>query len=126
MPTPATMRQYAPRRSVGWRFRGVARFSCRQARESAALGEVLTAEPRMSTGSAAGGSAIVAGDRTHEAPRVNELVIHNARVMTCDPSRLGVGIIDHGAIVMSGAAVRWVGHDGDRPHADREIDAGGR
>jgi imidazolonepropionase len=80
----------------------------------------------MSTGSAAGGSAIVAGNRTHEALRVSELVIHNARVMTCDPARLGIGIIDHGAIVMSGAAIRWVGHDGDRPHADREIDAGGR
>jgi len=57
---------------------------------------------------------------------VSDLVIHNARVMTCDPARLGTGIIDHGAIALSGAAIRWVGPDAQRPHADREIDAGGR
>jgi imidazolonepropionase len=57
---------------------------------------------------------------------VSDLVIHNARVMTCDPARLGVGMIDHGAIALSGAAIRWVGSDAERPHADREIDVGGR
>lgn len=57
---------------------------------------------------------------------MSDLVIHNARVMTCDPSRLGVGMIDHGAIALSGTGIRWVGPDAQRPHADREIDAGGR
>jgi len=57
---------------------------------------------------------------------VIELVIHNARVMTCDPSRLGLGLIDHGAIALSGSAIRWVGDDADRPRCERELDAGGR
>ncbi|HEY6177538.1 MAG TPA: hypothetical protein VIX73_23940, partial [Kofleriaceae bacterium] len=57
---------------------------------------------------------------------MSDLVIHNARVMTCDPTRLGVGMIDHGAIALSGAAIRWVGPDAQRPHAEREIDARGR
>jgi len=57
---------------------------------------------------------------------VSDLVIHNARVMTCDPARLGVGMIDHGAIALSGGEIRWVGPDADRPRADRELDAGGR
>lgn len=57
---------------------------------------------------------------------VSDLVIHNARVMTCDPARLGVGLIDHGAIALSGAAIRWVGPDAERPRGEREIDARGR
>ncbi|HEU4729269.1 MAG TPA: imidazolonepropionase [Kofleriaceae bacterium] len=57
---------------------------------------------------------------------MSELVIHNARVMTCDPSRPGLGIIDHGAIAISGHAVRWVGPDVERPRGARELDAGGR
>jgi imidazolonepropionase len=57
---------------------------------------------------------------------VSDLVIHNARVMTCDPARLGLGLIDHGAIALSGAAIRWVGPEAERPRGDREIDAGGR
>jgi imidazolonepropionase len=57
---------------------------------------------------------------------VTELAIHNARVMTCDPARLGLGVIDHGAVVLSGRAIRWVGIDAERPRVDRELDAGGR
>jgi imidazolonepropionase len=57
---------------------------------------------------------------------VTELVIHNARVMTCDPGRHGLGIIDHGAIVIAGGEIQWVGLDGERPHAERELDARGR
>jgi imidazolonepropionase len=65
---------------------------------------------------------------------VTELVIHNARVVTCDPSRSGLGVIDHGAVVVSGGAIRWVGLDAERPHGDRDeegktlmqFDAGGR
>jgi imidazolonepropionase len=57
---------------------------------------------------------------------VTELVIHNARVVTCDPSRPGLGVIDHGAVALSGGAIRWVGDDAERPRGDRELDAGGR
>ena len=57
---------------------------------------------------------------------MSDLVIHNARVMTCDPARLGVGMIDHGALALSGGQICWVGHDADRPRGDRELDAGGR
>lgn len=57
---------------------------------------------------------------------MNELVIHNARVVTCDPSRPGLGVIDHGAVVLAGGAIRWVGDDAERPRGDREFDAGGR
>jgi imidazolonepropionase len=57
---------------------------------------------------------------------VTDLVIHNARVMTCDPARPGLGIIDHGAIVIAGGKVVWVGEDRDRPKGAREIDVGGR
>ncbi|HET7500601.1 MAG TPA: imidazolonepropionase [Kofleriaceae bacterium] len=57
---------------------------------------------------------------------MSELVIHNARVMTCDPARPGLGILDHGALAISGSAIRWVGLDAERPRGDRELDAGGR
>jgi len=57
---------------------------------------------------------------------MSELVIHNARVMTCDPARPGLGMIDHGAIAIAGGAVRWVGDDADRPRGDSTLDAGGR
>jgi imidazolonepropionase len=55
-----------------------------------------------------------------------DLVIHNARVMTCDPSRLGLGMFDRGAVAMRGGHVAWVGPDGERPRADREVDVDGR
>ncbi len=55
----------------------------------------------------------------------SDLVIHNARVMTCDPARAGLGIIDHGAIAITGGHVAWVGVDGDKPAAARTIDARG-
>lgn len=57
---------------------------------------------------------------------MTELVIHNARLMTCDPAQPGLGIIDHGAIVVAGAAIRWIGRSAERPRGDRELDAGGR
>jgi len=57
---------------------------------------------------------------------VSDLVIHNARVMTCDPARPGLGVIDHGAIALAGEAIRWVGEDAERPRGERELDAGGR
>jgi imidazolonepropionase len=53
-------------------------------------------------------------------------VVRNARVMTCDPARPGLGVIDRGAIAIAGSAIRWVGHDAERPRGNRELDAGGR
>ena len=55
-----------------------------------------------------------------------DLVIHNARVMTCDPARQGLGIIDRGSIAVSGDSIAWVGANAERPKAERTIDAGGR
>jgi imidazolonepropionase len=55
-----------------------------------------------------------------------DLVVRNARVMTCDPARPGLGVIDRGAIAIAGSAIRWVGHDAERPRGNRELDAGGR
>ncbi|MBA3820214.1 MAG: imidazolonepropionase [Deltaproteobacteria bacterium] len=55
-----------------------------------------------------------------------DTVIRNARVMTCDPARPGVGLIDHGAIAIANGAVAWVGDDADAPPANRTLDIGGR
>ena len=55
-----------------------------------------------------------------------DLVIHNARLMTCDESRFGLGMIDGGAVAIANGYVSWVGPDGERPRAEREVDAGGR
>src|SRR5438874_1313551 len=46
---------------------------------------------------------------------MTELVIHNARIMTCDAGRLDLGMIDHGAVVVSGGTITWVGHTAQRP-----------
>ncbi|HET9620863.1 MAG TPA: hypothetical protein VFP84_05840, partial [Kofleriaceae bacterium] len=57
------------------------------------------------------------------------MVIRNARLMTCDPARPGVGMIDRGALAIEAGVVRWVGEDADRPRGDSvasEVDAGGR
>src|SRR5690242_19969968 len=53
------------------------------------------------------------------------IVIRNARVMTCDPARAGLGMIDRGAIAFDGENIVWVGDDNDAP-AGTIIDAGGR
>src|SRR5262245_27440358 len=55
-----------------------------------------------------------------------DLVIRNARLMTCDPSLFGLGLIDRGAIAIESGVVKWVGPDGERPIANAEVDAGGR
>jgi len=54
------------------------------------------------------------------------LVIRNARVVTCDPARGGLGILDRGAVAITGGEVTWVGPEAERPGATREVDAGGR
>ncbi|MBA3462869.1 MAG: imidazolonepropionase [Deltaproteobacteria bacterium] len=55
-----------------------------------------------------------------------DLVIRNARVLTCDPSRFGLGMVDRGAIAIRAGVIEWVGPDADRPGATRVVDAGGR
>ncbi len=57
---------------------------------------------------------------------IADLVIRNARVMTCDPTQPGLGLVDRGAIAIRSGEVAWVGADSDRPRANREVDAGGR
>ena len=54
------------------------------------------------------------------------LAIRNARVMTCDPARPGLGVIDRGAVVIAGEQIAWVGEDDDRPSGGEELDLGGR
>jgi imidazolonepropionase len=53
-------------------------------------------------------------------------VIRNARVMTCDPARPGLGIIERGALVIEGETIAWIGEDAEAPVVDRTLDAGGR
>ncbi len=64
-----------------------------------------------------------------------DLVVRNARVMTCDPARPGLGLIDRGAVAIRGGAIAWVGDDADAAGAGvaaagapaaAVIDAGGR
>ena len=57
---------------------------------------------------------------------MTDLVIHNARVMTCDRSLFGLGIVDRGAIAIDAGIVTWVGPNDQRPTGDREVDARGR
>ena len=58
---------------------------------------------------------------------MTELVLHNARVMTCDPARPGLGIIERGAIAIAKfGIITWIGDDADRPKDGRQVDAGGR
>jgi imidazolonepropionase len=53
-------------------------------------------------------------------------VVRNARVMTCDPARPGLGVIDRGAVAVgANGLVDWVGADDARPRDRREIDARG-
>ena len=52
-------------------------------------------------------------------------VLRNARVMTCDPARPGLGMIERGAVAIADGAIAWVGEDRDAPAGDA-IDLGGR
>jgi len=53
------------------------------------------------------------------------IVIRNARLMTCDPARPGLGMIDHGAIAFDGEQIAWVGENRDAPDGTM-IDAAGK
>src|SRR5438105_8230969 len=46
--------------------------------------------------------------------------------MTCDPARPGLGLVDRGAVAITGGEVVWVGGAPDAPDATRTVDAGGR
>lgn len=54
---------------------------------------------------------------------MTDLVIRNARVMTCDPARQGLGLIDRGAIAIADGAIAWIGDDAQAPSATTVIDA---
>lgn len=55
------------------------------------------------------------------------IVIRNARLMTCDPERPGLGMIDRGAVVIDGPTITWVGPDNEVPAGDAAvINADGR
>lgn len=60
-----------------------------------------------------------------------DLVFRNARIVTCagpgDTSKERLGVVDHGAVAISGDHIQWVGPDDERPRgARREIDLKGR
>jgi len=60
-----------------------------------------------------------------------DTVVRNARVMTCDPARPGLGLIDRGAVAIRGGRIAWVGDDAGAPAGAAAagaavIDAGGR
>lgn len=57
---------------------------------------------------------------------MSTLAIRGARVMTCDPARPGLGVIDDGALVIERGRVAWVGEVGAAPAADRVVDLAGR
>jgi len=53
-------------------------------------------------------------------------VIRGARIMTCDPARGGLGVIDDGAMVVADGRVAWIGEAADAPSSARTIELGGR
>jgi imidazolonepropionase len=53
-------------------------------------------------------------------------LLRNARVMTCDPARPGLGIIERGAVALDGRAIAWVGDDADAPAAELVVDCRGQ
>ena len=55
-----------------------------------------------------------------------DLVVREARVVTCDGAGTSLGIIDRGAVATRGDRIVWVGPSDDAPSAKRSIDAGGR
>jgi imidazolonepropionase len=48
---------------------------------------------------------------------MSDLVIRDARLMTCDPARPGLGIVERAAIAIRGGAIAWLGDDADWPAA---------
>lgn len=56
---------------------------------------------------------------------MNDVVVHNARLLTCDPARHDLGLVERGALAIAGGRVTWVGTSDERPRAEREVDARG-
>lgn len=48
---------------------------------------------------------------------MTDLVVRNARLMTCAPERGGLGMIERGALAVRGGAIAWVGEDDEWPAA---------
>ena len=57
-----------------------------------------------------------------------DLAIRGARVMTCDPARAGLGIVDDATIAIAGGRIAWIDAGAARalPAGIEVIDAGGR
>ncbi len=54
------------------------------------------------------------------------MLIRNARVMTCDPEREGLGIVERAAVFLQGGVVAWVGPDSEvSASIDSALDARG-
>jgi imidazolonepropionase len=45
----------------------------------------------------------------------DEVIVRDARIMTCDPARPGLGVIDRGAMVIEDGRVAWIGNAADAP-----------
>lgn len=66
--------------------------------------------------------------------KLHNTMLRNARLMTCDPARPGLGIIECGAMLVHDGTVVWLGNDADRSSRDLgltglvggEIDVGGK
>jgi imidazolonepropionase len=58
------------------------------------------------------------------------VVVRRARVMTCDPTRPGLGILESAALAAANGVIEWIGTDSELPASlaggANEIDAGGR
>lgn len=57
---------------------------------------------------------------------MTDLLIRNARVMTCDPSREGLGLIEDAAIAIADGRIAWVGPSASAARSSAVIDAGGQ
>jgi imidazolonepropionase len=57
---------------------------------------------------------------------MSDYVIKNARIMTCDPTRPALGVIDRGAIGVAGGKIIWVGEGSPIAVDAEEIDLGGK
>ncbi|HEY5934824.1 MAG TPA: hypothetical protein VIU61_09320, partial [Kofleriaceae bacterium] len=47
---------------------------------------------------------------------MSDLVIRNARLMTCDPEQPGLGIVKRGTVACIGGSIAWVGTDEQWPN----------
>ena len=53
------------------------------------------------------------------------MIVRGARLMTCDPARGGLGLIDDGALVIEDGRVAWIGETRDAP-GGQALDLAGR